>query len=196
MNRHIIAIASLLLLAGTAAAWTRTASPAKVVFKAVMRPGGAFEGKTGELTVSETAQAVSVTVPLQKLETGIALRDRHMKEKYLEVAKFPAATLEVSKAALKIPDNGKAAEGEATGAFTLHGVKKDIKFRYKGSCDGTGVCDVTGSFDISFNDYGVVVPSYLGVTVKPETSIVASFQVKRDEPPPPAAPAPPTSPGH
>jgi hypothetical protein len=102
--------------------------------------------------------------------------------------------LEVAKAALKIPADGAAAEGDVTGAFTLHGVKKDVKLHYKGRCDGAGVCDVEGNFDINFNDFGVQVPSYMGVTVKPETAVSAKFQVKRDPPPPPAPPAPPAAP--
>jgi polyisoprenoid-binding protein YceI len=181
-----------LLVAGAAAAWTRTSAPASVTFKAVMRPGGAFEGKTAELTVKEHEKTVKIIVPLRNLETGISLRDKHMKEKYLEVDTYPVTTLEVQRAALKFPEDGKVVEGDATGTFTLHGVTKDVKFHYKGACDAAGVCDVTGSFDFRFSDHGVVVPSYLGVTVKPETSIVAMFQVKRDPPaaPPPAAPPP------
>jgi polyisoprenoid-binding protein YceI len=192
MNRRVLAaVTSLLLASAAGAAWVRTAAPAQVTFKAIMRPGGAFEGKTADLTVRETEQSITLVVPLQNLDTGMKLRNTHMKEKYLEVAKFPEASLEVSKAALKIPDAGKSGEGDAQGAFTLHGVKKDVKFHYKGSCDASNVCDVVGTFDINFNDYGVQVPSYLGVTVKPETSITAQFQVKRDAAPAPApAPAP------
>jgi polyisoprenoid-binding protein YceI len=194
MNRRLVAFASVLLVAGAAAAWTRTSTASSVTFKAVMRPGGAFEGKTPELAVKEHDQVVTVVVPLRNLETGLSLRDKHMKEKYLEVETYPVTTLEVQKSALAIPDNGKSAEGDANGSFTLHGVKKDVKFHYKGACDGAGVCDVTGTFDFNFNDYGVVVPSYLGVTVKPETSITATFQVKRDAAPAPPAPAPPAPP--
>lgn len=186
MNRRIVAVAVLLLAGAAGATWVRTATPAQVTFKAIMRPGGAFEGKTADLTVKENADTVTVAVALQNLDTGIKLRNTHMREKYLEVAKFPEATLDVAKSALRIPEPGKTSEGDATGAFTLHGVKKDVKFHYKGACDAANVCDVVGTFDFNFNDHGVQVPSYLGVTVKPETSVTTVFQLKRDAP----APAP------
>jgi polyisoprenoid-binding protein YceI len=189
MSRRIFAFASVLLVASAAAAWTRAGSAPEVVFKAIMRPGGAFEGRTADLTVKETDASITVVVSLANLTTGkMPLRDTHMKEKYLEVAKFPEAQLEVQKSALKVPEAGKSLESDAKGAFTLHGVKKDITFHYKGSCDAADLCTVNGSFDINFNDFGVSVPSYLGVTVKPETSITATFQVKRDAAAPPAAP--------
>ena len=50
-----------------------------------------------------TASNVVITVPLANLSTGIGLRDHHMKEKYLEVQKYPSATLTIARSALKFP---------------------------------------------------------------------------------------------
>src|SRR5918992_896095 len=65
--------------------------------------GGSFEAKTdivkGEVTVAGPSQPLSgaLQVDLQSLETGIGLRDRHMKNNYLEIEKgveYAAARLE------------------------------------------------------------------------------------------------------
>src|SRR5581483_4442375 len=74
-----------------------TATDAKVTFGAAGPAGFKIEGTTSELSVSEGGGNVMVSVPLANLTTGIALRDHHMKEKYLEVAKYPAAVLTVAR---------------------------------------------------------------------------------------------------
>src|SRR5262249_60249324 len=65
--------------------------------------GGSFEARTnavvGDLAVADVSGAVSgaVQVDLSSLQTGIGLRDRHMKEKYLEIPRndtFSTARLE------------------------------------------------------------------------------------------------------
>jgi hypothetical protein len=66
-----------------------SASDAHVSFQASGPAGMKIEGTTPDLTVADDGTNVVVTVPLGNLNTGIALRDHHMKEKYLEVPKFP-----------------------------------------------------------------------------------------------------------
>ena len=61
----------------------------------------------------------------------------------------------------------------------MHGVSKDASFHYKASCKG-GTCEVTGSADVNFNAHGIKVPSYMGITVKPDIQINTSFKMKKD----------------
>ena len=65
--------------------------------------GGSFEAQTsavaGDLVLADTSGAVkgAVQVDLATLQTGIGLRDRHMKDKYLEIGRsdtFTTARLE------------------------------------------------------------------------------------------------------
>ena len=71
----------------------------KIGFAASGPAGLKIEGSTKELTVTEADGNVVVDVPLASLATGIALRDQHMKDKYLEVSKYPLATLTVARSA-------------------------------------------------------------------------------------------------
>jgi polyisoprenoid-binding protein YceI len=174
---RVLVLAALLAAPALVAGFT-SVGEAGAVFKAVGTGGFKMEGKTKQVAVTDDNTSVTVTVTLTDIATGISLRDNHAK-KYLEVEKFPTTTLQVKKAALKIPEGAGPLEGSATGAYTLHGVTKDLPFTYKGSCAKDGTCAVEGSMNINMKDFGVQVPSYLGITVKPDVVVTSSFTVKR-----------------
>jgi polyisoprenoid-binding protein YceI len=172
-----IAAFSCGLLASTAAyAALTSASDAKVSFGATGPAGFKLEGTTSELAVSEGAGNVVVSVQLGNLTTGISLRDHHMKEKYLEVGKYPSAVLTVARASLKLPSGGESQEADVPGVLTLHGQTRAVTVHYTAKSDGTAVA-AQGRFHINMNEFGITVPSYLGVTVKPDVDVNASFRV-------------------
>jgi polyisoprenoid-binding protein YceI len=115
-------------------------------------------------------------VPLSNLATGIALRDRHMKEKYLEVQKYPDATLTVARSSLKVPPSGAHATADAPATLTLHGATRPVTVHYEASGEGDGL-SVNGTFHVKMDEFGIAVPSYLGVTVKPDVDVHATFHV-------------------
>lgn len=136
-------------------------------------PGGLkITGTTTQVSVKEDGANVVVTVPLGNLDTGIALRNKHMKEKYLETDKYPNAELVVAKSALKTEGGGTA-----QGTMKIHGKAKEVSFTYASKKNGTGFM-VEGSAHINMKEFGVEVPSYLGVTVKPEVDVTAKFSAQ------------------
>lgn len=140
-------------------------------------PGGLkIEGKTSDFSVSEQAGKIRFVVPLARLDTGIELRNKHMREKYLEVAKYPNAELVVERSALRIPADGQAAEGSVPGTMTIHGQSKPVSVAYKARRRGP-TFDISGNVHLNIKDYGIAVPSYLGVTVKPDVEIALSAKV-------------------
>lgn len=174
---RIIGIASGLLTVSAAGyAALTSASDAHITFGAAGPAGFKIEGTTNELAVSEGGGNVVVTVPLGNLSTGISLRDHHMKEKYLEVGKYPAAVLTVSRAALKMPASGEQQEADVPATLALHGQTRSVTVHYSAKGDG-GAFATQGRFHINMNEYGITVPSYLGVTVKPDIDVSASFRV-------------------
>jgi polyisoprenoid-binding protein YceI len=162
--------------AASAADTLGPASDARVGFIAVGPAGMRIEGTTQELKVVSGESGFVVTVPLGNLTTGIALRDRHMKEKYLEVPKFRETTLTVARPQLKIPAKGETVQGDVQGTLNLHGQSKPVTFHYEARGDGAQMV-VNGRMHILMTDYGISVPSYLGVTVKPDVDVTASFKV-------------------
>ena len=83
------------------AGWTK-AGVGQATFSAIGTGGFKMEGKTPTVDVTDDGKVVTVVVGLTELVTGISLRDRHMRDKYLEVSKFPTTTLTVAIDALKI----------------------------------------------------------------------------------------------
>lgn len=103
-------------------------------------------------------------VPLDEFETGISLRDRHMKEKYLETAKYPNADLELQNCPLK--------EGVVVceGKLTLHGTTKPISIQFTGKAKEKNLT-LHASFSVKLSNYGISVPTFARITVAEEVQV-------------------------
>lgn len=152
------------------------ASDAKVSFAASANMGMSFVGKTSELTVADDGANVVVTVPLAHVTTDIGMRDQHMKDEYLEVAKFPSTTLTIARSALKFPAPGADVTADVPGTLTLHGQTKPVTVHYTAK-GAPGAIDVQGTLRVNTNDYAIPPASRFGVTVKPDIDVSASFHV-------------------
>jgi polyisoprenoid-binding protein YceI len=82
----------------------------------------------------------------------------------------------VSRGALKLPPAGGSIEVDAPGTLTLHGKTRPVTVHYDAKADATGFA-AHGKFRVNMGEYGITVPTYLGVTVKPEVDVSASFHV-------------------
>lgn len=167
-----VTLASLFALSAQAIAYQKTGS-AEVKFIAKGPAGLEIVGKGSELNVKESGDTVTVVVPLGKIDTGIELRNKHMREKYLETGKFPNAELVVKKGDIKVPSSG----GTMDGNLTIRGKTKAVKVKYSASDKGGNIA-VEGSMNIRFTDFGIEEPSFMGASVKPDIQIAANFSVK------------------
>lgn len=96
------------------------------------------EGKTGEITgyirldpadIAGTSQAI-LKVDLASLKTGIGLRDRQMREQFLEVDKYPEAIFSltgVKSASANSLEDSRPVDLTLTGDFTVHGVTQQLE---------------------------------------------------------------------
>jgi polyisoprenoid-binding protein YceI len=169
-TNSLILVAGLLLVVPAMAGWT-SHGERQVSFRAVGPGGLSFEGKGSAITVKEQGDAIVAIVGLDSLNTGIELRDKHMKERYLETHKYPQAVFTVARSKIKVPG-----ETEVEGKLDLHGVSKPIKVHYSASgseAQGT----VTGTSHLNMKDFNIEVPSYLGVSVKPDVTVAFKFGV-------------------
>lgn len=148
-----------------------------------VRPGGTFEAKTkalgarlqpsGSMPVLLTG---AITVELTTIDTGIELRNRHLRENYLEITKGPG----FDKAVLsEIRVTGAASEAfrghsDFTATLLLHGVKGSVS----GLCEirpaATGVL-VQASFSLGLSDFGIEPPQYMGVGVANKLLVKVTF---------------------
>jgi polyisoprenoid-binding protein YceI len=170
--------AVLVLASSTALAGMTKSGEGMAMFKGVGPAGFKIEGKTNSVDLKDDGKTLTVVVGLKDLDTGIDLRNKHMRDKYLEVEKYPEATLAVPLDSVKWPEDGKSTSGEAKGTFSVHGKSKEISFKYKVANAG-GTFTVEGDAPVNFKEHDVNVPSYMGITVKPDITIVAKFTAKK-----------------
>lgn len=177
VNRSRLAFATLLVASTVAitadAKLARTGTP-QVAFHASGPAGMKIVGTTSDLDVDEQGSKIVIRVPLRNLTTGIALRDDHMRNKYLQVGSYPNAELTVDRSALRLPAGDGNASGDANGTMAIHGKTKNVSFHYNVAKSG-GTLHVGGTTKLDIKDYGIDVPSYLGVTVKPDIDVEVQF---------------------
>jgi polyisoprenoid-binding protein YceI len=174
MKRLHIAVFAFLLPLAAQAKLAKSADPASAVFHAVGPAGLKIDGRTADVAVGEDGANVVVTVQLGGLDSGVSLRNKHMREKYLEVGKFPTAKLTVARAALQFPAAGARGQGSAAGILMLHGQSKPVTFKYDVTNAG-GTYRVTGTVPVNLGNFGIEEPSFLGASVKPDVSVEVSF---------------------
>ena len=169
---------------GGTATWHAGQSDVRVVCP--MTVGGSFDAKTTALSGSVTPGASgspafegTFAVDLRTLDTGIGLRNEHLRNDYLEVDKRIRVRRQavVSEIELKGLNPGALeGKGSFTGLLALHGVKKAVA----GSVDvrpaGAGL-RVKASFPVSLSDYGIPEPRYLGIGVRNIVQVEVAFTV-------------------
>lgn len=128
---------------------------------------GVGPGLNGTLNLNDST--FRFTFELNKLKTGIKLRDTHMHEDYLETDYYPLATYNG-----KIKSNGRPGAVIATGAFTIHGVTQTVT--------ATGFISDTrlkARWLIKLTDYGIEVPEKFIINkVKDTLSMSLDIEIK------------------
>jgi polyisoprenoid-binding protein YceI len=163
-----------------AAVQNLTSNGGAVEFLAIGKPSfikinGKGSPPTGTLALDGEKVSGKFEFDLTSLDTGMATRNDHMKTKYLEVGKFPKASLEVTSVkslkgwSLKTP---KLDQDSFEGSLTLHGVTKPVSGRFTVSDKG----HVDAKFKLKMTDYNVAIPSFAGVTVTDEVEVTVQLE--------------------
>ena len=178
MKSAILPMLILLSALAPASGWcgdytVRPGKECKVVFvsRASMEK---FEGKTdhleGTLSVDPSALGDSASfrfeVDLASLDTGIQMRNKHMRENHLETAKFPKAVFEggTLRAAGARLEAGKPESLQVEGTFTLHGVARRIRITVAVTLrpdPAPGAIDFSTEFPVALADYAIGRPQFL-----------------------------------
>lgn len=182
MKSHymLLLIHSLICVIADASIYNFDSDKGRVQFVAKGRPAlisikGEGNGAAGSLNELNGSIAGAVQFQLDSLKTGIELRDSHLKMKYLEVEKFPIATVRIQE--FRIP--AKAAEsGKFVGVLSLHGVERRIE---GDATVGGETSFVSASFKIRLSDFNIEIPSFQGITVAEEVQINVEASVAKAE---------------
>ena len=150
--------------------------------------GGSFNAVTsaivGRLSRRESSGPAyngTLAVDLATLDTGIGLRNNHMRETYLEIdrgegfAQAVLSDIELDTAAA--PDATQHRVGFAADLL-LHGVTQrvggDAELRYRGER-----VEVRATFSISLEAFNIPPPRYLGVGVRDRVDVSVRFDAVR-----------------
>jgi len=128
---------------------------------------GATSEVAGELTVDlahpERDPRVLLRVDAAALVTGDARRDEGMRE-HLDVAEHHDLEFELTRFEPGAIDAGaRAVEGTASGRLQVRGVARDVAMKVRLSIDDAQRLCVEGAMPLDLEEYGVPVPSKLGL---------------------------------
>jgi polyisoprenoid-binding protein YceI len=144
-----------------------------------------FSGTVALATPRPPAFEGDLTVDLRTLDTGIELRNHHMRDTYLEVGKgagYDTAVL----SDIHLGDIDAATfQGRTpfTATLLLHAARKPVGGDADIKREGSDV-RVAARFPVRLDEFGIEPPRYLGVGVKNEVQVSISFV---------ATPTPPSS---
>jgi polyisoprenoid-binding protein YceI len=103
---------------------------------------------------------INFAVDLASIDTGIPLRNEHMRDNFLETEKFPKAIFKVNK--LVTTTKGPIKPGQvvnfmATGPFTIHGITVmktiPVQVTNRGSC-----VRIQSHFPVAFKEHSIKRP--------------------------------------
>jgi len=183
-----LAITCMLVGGGAlpAAAQSWQVSAGHVTVVCPLTVGGRFEAKTaavkGEVTVSEGRPDVAGTfsVDLRTLDTGIGLRNTHLRDNYLEVSRGPAyETAVLSDVVLDAPApaRGRSATVGFKGVLSVHGNARPVAGTAEVSHKGEAM-DVKVKFPVRIDVYEIARPTYLGVGVSNQIGVEVRATLK------------------
>ncbi len=175
-----LAAAATLEAQDVGASWQVAHGDVRVVCP--MTVGGSFEAKTsalsGTLTLTAPRPAAfsgALAVDLRSLDSGIGLRNEHLRDSYLEVGKgggYEQAVL----TDIRLDGDAASVQGKTgfSGRLQLHGTTRDVKGQAEVRREG-GSVRVEASFPVTISDYGIPKPQYLGVGVRNEVQVKVSL---------------------
>lgn len=159
----------------------------RVEFQAVGKPSmlkinGTGGKLSGNIEIESNQIKGEFKVALKDLTTGIELRDKHMKEKYFEVSKFPEASFTISKIALPTDFINQKKIFSAVpfeGKMKMKTVEKDINgLADVDSTEGSTI-KVNTEYKTQISTFQMDIPSYLGIKVADEVTVKTSMNLKK-----------------
>jgi polyisoprenoid-binding protein YceI len=143
----------------------------------MLRIHGKGDAPKGQLKLEDKKLNGAATFKIDSMDTGIGMRNKHMKEKYLEIGKYPDAKLTFKDMALpanSASENFSADSLPFKGLLSLHGVENPV--------EGTAKVDrksdqttIDARFSFKPSAYKVASPSFAGVTMADDVNVTVQI---------------------
>lgn len=165
-----------------AGAWNVASGDVRV--RCRLTVGGSFDAVTSAVSGALRADAAdaasyagALRVDLATLDSGIGLRNSHLRDNYLEVERGPDfrhAELSSIRLVEPLPAGANRHETAFAATLLLHGVQRavegDAELRRR-----NGRIEVEATFPVSLEAFDIPPPRYLGVGVRDEVEITVAF---------------------
>ncbi len=115
-------------------------------------------------------------VDLNGLDTGIGLRNRHMRRNYLETHKYPYATYAGRSTRVSSVADGFLVS--ATGTLGIHGRKREAAVDCPASRTAGGY-RIICRFRVSLKDFDIAIPSLMFMKISETIRLELDFFVQR-----------------
>lgn len=124
----------------------------------------------GSVVVNDQLAKGEFEFDVSSIDTGITLRNEHMRDNYLHVKKYPKAKLEIADLKLEkdwAMDKSQISNRDFKGKLTLHGETRDVSGQFSLGAKR----DLEAKFKIKLSDYKIDIPEYMGVKVADEVEV-------------------------
>lgn len=168
--RRIIPTASLALVLPLIVMASPARAEPHMELRVSLFPAGSFVAKTSKVKGhaelnGSTVTAKNITVPTGSFDSGIELRNKHMKQRF-ETEKFPEAEL--------LEAVGR--DGKGRGKVKVKGITKDVEGSYKLVNDDK---ELEATFKTKASEFNIKDVSYMKVGMEDELEIFVRVPVQK-----------------
>jgi len=117
-------------------------------------------------------------IELASLDTGISLRNRHMRENYLETDDYPYVSYKGKITSVTAADTIGGFVIASNGLFSLHGVDREFTVLTNVTRED-GDFRVRGEFDVKLSDYNIDIPSLMFLKINETIHLIIDFRLKK-----------------
>jgi polyisoprenoid-binding protein YceI len=144
-------------------------------------PMNEFTGTSAQLNglIDLEKNLLDFYVDLNTLQTGIGLRDRHMRDNYLETKKYPFAEFTGKMESIPSLSIGESKPVVAKGVFKIHGVQKEISVKGTIKLVSANELLLDASFPILLGDYKIEIPSVVFYELGEEQLVTIQGNLKK-----------------
>lgn len=141
-----------------------------------------FTGKSNHLRgmIDFDENLVDFYVDLTTLDTGINLRNNHMRDSYLKTEEFPFAEFTGSLTTSYDFEEGGRQDAVVEGSFKIHGIEKQMKI--DGTLEKTGDgMHLEASWTVLLEDHDIRRPRVVFYELAQEQEVSISITMKEDD---------------
>lgn len=115
-------------------------------------------------------------VDINSVDTGLGLRNRHMRENYMHTSKYPTAVF--NGKIMKADKSSSKMDVEVVGKMKIHGVERSVTIRGNMTKNGNSF-RIESKFEIVISDYNIEVPKIMFAKIDQNMDLILDFYVKK-----------------